>query len=117
MNKNFKVYINAIIEAIQEIEEFTANLSYESFLGNKMAIKAVSMNIVLIGENVKLIPIDIKQRYGQIPWARMKSARNFLAHEYPKIESKDLWETAKCELPPLKGYPPRNLGRRVKAHN
>jgi uncharacterized protein with HEPN domain len=102
MNKNFKVYINEIIEAISEIEQFTCDLSYDDFLKNKMAIKAVSMNILLIGENVKLVPVDIKQKYSQIPWARMKSARNLLAHEYPKVEFKDLWVTAKCELPPLK---------------
>ena len=67
-----------------------------------MAVKAVSMNLLLIGENVKLIPVNVKQKYNDIPWARMKSARNFLAHEYPKVEFKDLWNTAKCELPPLK---------------
>ncbi|MGA2385851.1 MAG: DUF86 domain-containing protein [Candidatus Bathyarchaeia archaeon] len=100
--KNFKVYINEILEAILEVEEFTKNLTYEGFLQNKMAIKAVSMNLLLIGENVKLIPLEIRQKYNQIPWARMKSARNFLAHEYPKVEFKDLWDTAKCELPPLK---------------
>ena len=103
MTKNFKVYINEILEAILEIEEFTGNLTYENFLRNKMAIKAVSMNLVLIGENVKLIPPEIKLKYSQIPWARMKSARNLLAHEYLKVEFKDLWDTAKCELPPVKG--------------
>ena len=102
MKKNFKVYINQILEAIAETEEFTQNLTYDGFLKNKMAIKAVSMNLLLIGENVNLVPLEIKQKYSQIPWARMKSARNFLAHEYPKVEFKDLWDTAKCELPPLK---------------
>ena len=77
-------------------------MTFDSFLNNKMAIKAVSMNLLLIGENVKLIPLEIKQKYPQIPWARMKAARNFLAHEYPKVEFRGLWDTAKCELPPLK---------------
>ena len=67
-----------------------------------MAIKAVSMNLLLIGENVRLIPLDIKKKYRQIPWTRMKSARNFIAHEYPKIEFKEVWDTANCELPPIK---------------
>lgn len=102
MKKSFKVYINQIIEAISEIEEFTDNLTYESFLGNKMAMKAVSMNLLLIGENVNLIPLEVKEKYSQIPWRRIRSARNFLAHEYPKVEFRDLWDTAKSELPPLK---------------
>jgi uncharacterized protein with HEPN domain len=67
-----------------------------------MAIKAVSMNLLLIGENIKLIPPEVREKYTKIPWRRMKSARNFLAHEYPKVEFKDLWDTAKSELPPLK---------------
>jgi uncharacterized protein with HEPN domain len=100
--KGFKVYIKEILVAISEIEDFTRNLTCDSFVKNTMAIKAVSMNLVLIGENVKLVPVEIKQRYSQIPWKRMKAARNLLAHEYPKVEFKDLWSTAKCELPPLK---------------
>ena len=38
MKKNFKLYVNEIFEAIWEIEEFTRDLNYESFLRNKMAI-------------------------------------------------------------------------------
>ena len=102
MTKNFKVYIKQILESISEIEQFTSNLTYEEFLANKMAIKAVSMNLLLIGENVKLVPLEIKEKYSQIPWKRLKSARNVLAHEYPKVEFRDLWDTAKSELPPLK---------------
>jgi uncharacterized protein with HEPN domain len=47
-----------------------------------MAVKAVSMNLLLIGENAKLVPLEIKETYSQIPWKRLKSARNVLAHEY-----------------------------------
>jgi uncharacterized protein with HEPN domain len=102
MSKDFKVYVNQILEAICEIQEFTCGLTYESFLGNKMAVKAVCMNLVLMGENVKLIPVTIKEKYRQVPWTRMKLARNFIAHEYPKVEFKEVWDTANFELPPIK---------------
>ena len=102
MTKNFKVYVSQILEAISEIEDFTKDLTYDEFLKNKMAIKAVSMNLLLIGENVRFVPLDIKKKYRQIPWNRMKSARNFIAHEYPKIEFKEVWDTANFELPPIK---------------
>jgi uncharacterized protein with HEPN domain len=67
-----------------------------------MAIKAVSMNLVLIGENVKRVPVEIKQKYRQIPWVKMKLARNFIAHEYPKVEFKEMWDTANFELQPIR---------------
>jgi uncharacterized protein with HEPN domain len=102
MKKDFRVYVNQILEAICEIEEFTKDLTYEDFLRNKMAIKAVSMNLILIGENVRLVPVEIKRKYRQIPWGRMKSARNFIAHEYPKVEFKEMWGTANFELPPIR---------------
>ena len=66
MTKNFKIYIKQILEAISEIEQFTSNLTYEEFLANKMAVKAVSMNLFLIGENAKLVPLEIKETYSQI---------------------------------------------------
>ena len=65
--------------AITETEEFTANMTFDSFLNNKMAIKAVSMNLLLIGENVKLIPLEIKQKYPQIPWARNESRKKLFS--------------------------------------
>lgn len=102
MKKDFRIYINQILDAICEIEEFTKDVTYEDFLRNKMAIKAVSMNLSLIGENVKLVPAEIKQKYRQIPWARMKLARNFIAHEYPKVEFKEMWDTTNFELPPIR---------------
>jgi uncharacterized protein with HEPN domain len=46
--------------------------------------------------------VEIKQKYRQIPWARMKSTRNFIAHEYPKVEFKGMWDTANFELPPIR---------------
>lgn len=102
MKKDFRVYVNQILEAICEIEEFTKGLTYEDFLRNKMAIKAVSMNLILIGENVRLVSVEIKRKYRQIPWGRMKTARNFIAHEYPKVEFKEMWNTANFELPPIR---------------
>ena len=114
MKKDFRIYINQILEAICEIEEFTKDLTYKDFSRNKMAIKAVSMNLILIGENVKLLPVEIKQKHRQIPWSRMKSARDFVAHEYPKIEFKDMWETANFELPPIKVQLQKILEERIE---
>jgi uncharacterized protein with HEPN domain len=56
MSKQRKVYFLDILSAIEEIEEFTKNLTFEEFTKNKMAIRAVTMDFAIIGEATKQIP-------------------------------------------------------------
>ena len=50
MTKQLRVYFVDILEAVEEIEEFTKNITFEEFIKNKMAIRAVTMDFAIIGE-------------------------------------------------------------------
>jgi len=60
MTKQRKVYFVDIFDSIEEIEEFTRNLTFEEFTNNKMAIRAVTMDFAIIGEATKNIPAETK---------------------------------------------------------
>ena len=70
-----------------------------------MAVRAISTDLIIIGEAVDKIPINVKYNYRPIPWRtweRMKETRNELAHEYYNVKPEVLWSIIKHELPPLK---------------
>ena len=103
--RDYRLYLKEIFDAIDEIEEFTKGFSPKDFVSNKMAVRAVITDLIIIGEAVDKIPKNVKYNYRQIPWRtweRMRETRNELAHEYYNVKPDVLWSIIKYELPPIK---------------
>ena len=62
MPRDYSVYLDDILEAIQRIRNYTAALSRDELDGNEQAFDAVVRNLEIIGEAVKNIPEDIRSR-------------------------------------------------------
>jgi uncharacterized protein with HEPN domain len=90
------------MEAIEKIEKYTENLSFEDFTKNDMVIDAVVRNLEIIGEATKNIPEDIRLRYSNIPWKRIIGFRNIAIHGYFDVSLKVVWTIAKERLSELK---------------
>ena len=58
---DFQVYIEDIIGAVNSIEEYTEQLTYESFAQDQKTVDAVARNFEIIGEATKRIPERAKR--------------------------------------------------------
>lgn len=56
----------------------------------------------IIGEAVKHIPKNIKQKYRNINWGDIVGMRNIITHEYFGVDLEIIWKTIKEKLPELK---------------
>lgn len=99
--RNWKMRIEDILEAIEAIEQFTAGLDLEAFEADPMRVSAVLYNFVVIGEAERHVPPEVEARYPSVPWAKMRGMRNVLVHNYPTVDLAIVWETAHDHLPPL----------------
>jgi uncharacterized protein with HEPN domain len=61
----------------------------------------VVRNLEVIGEAVRNIPADIRDRYSEIEWQRIAGLRNILIHEYFAVSLKIIWDIATNKLPIL----------------
>ena len=61
MKKDFKVYLDDMIHAINEIEKSTEEINFESFAANYEKINSVAYDVLIIGEAVDKIPPSIQQ--------------------------------------------------------
>lgn len=100
--KDNTVYLNHILDAIEKIESYLNDISFELFSKNDMVIDAVVRELEIIGEAANNLSEDLKSKYPNIPFRRMTDMRNVLAHEYFGINTKVVWDTCKKNLPELK---------------
>lgn len=88
-----------MIQAIREIQEFTANLSYESYSENRLVQRAVERNFEILGEAARRLSENFRTTHSDIDWRRIIGLRNILAHQYELIRQEILWEIVITLLP------------------
>lgn len=108
--RDYKLYLDDILQAIKKIEKYTKDLPIKKLKKNDMIIDAVVRNLEIIGEAVKNVPSHIKEKYPNIEWKKISGLRDILAHEYFGIDSEILWDIIKNKLPDLK----REISRLLK---
>lgn len=100
--REFKLYLQDILDSITKIEEYIEGLSYESFGKDEKTIDAVVRNLEIIGEAARKIPSEFTAQHPDIPWEGMVSVRNKVLHEYFGVDLEILWKTIKEDLSGLK---------------
>jgi uncharacterized protein with HEPN domain len=94
--------IRDILEAVEEIEGFVTGMSQDTFVHNRMAVRAVTLDLIVIGEAAEAIPDSVREAVPEIPWHAMYGMRNRLVHGYYAVDEQILWETVTNDLLPLK---------------
>lgn len=102
MKRDVRVYLDDILESIEKIEGYTKNVSKEEFNKNYQLQDAVLRRIAIIGEAVKSIPQDLKDKHPEIPWREISGMRDILIHEYFGVMLERVWNTIKKDLLKLK---------------
>lgn len=100
--RQLKLYVEDINASIDNIQNFTKDLTYIKFKRNKLVIDAVIRNLEIIGEAAKNIPKDVKDKHLEIAWHKISSMRNRIIHEYFNVDLEIVWETIHKDLPTLK---------------
>jgi len=95
-------YIKYILESIMLIQEYTRQVSKQEFLARTYLQDAVIRRLEVIGEAVKSLPSDFRDRHSDIPWQEIAGMRDVLIHEYFGVDLNLTWQTVKQDIPALK---------------
>lgn len=82
-----------------EIEEFTKGLTEADLRKDVKTLRAVTNNLIQIGELTSRVDDNIKACYPQVRWRGLKVFRNHLAHDYEGVSMARIWEISKVDLP------------------
>ena len=100
--RDVRVFLEDILESIEKIEEYTANVDEDEFYENTFIQDAVLRRLEIIGEAVKNIPNDFRAKYPDIPWRQIAGMRDILIHAYFGVNLRRVWKVIKEDLPELK---------------
>jgi uncharacterized protein with HEPN domain len=100
--RDYRDYLQDIIDAVNDIEGFVGDMSFEEFTKDRKTLNAVVRSIEIIGEASKSIPDTLKAKHKELPWKQMSGMRDKLIHAYFGVDVETLWKAVKENIPPLK---------------
>ena len=100
-NRDPRVYVEDIRQAIEQIEEYTIK-GRDDFMSDEMTQDAVIYKLAIIGEAASKLPPALKKKYSAIPWKDVIGLRSVIIHDYANIKLPRIWLIVSTDLPPLK---------------
>ncbi|MBO4773890.1 MAG: DUF86 domain-containing protein [Bacteroidales bacterium] len=91
-----------IMSAIEKIEEYTKDITYEQFVADSMRMHATTYNIQIIGEAVYKLSKEFKEKHSDITWVLAEKMRHILVHDYYQVSAKVVWNVVEEDVPVLK---------------
>jgi uncharacterized protein with HEPN domain len=101
MPRDPRLYLDDILEAIIQIQKYTALMNYDAFVGDRKTQDAVVRNLEIIGEAAGRLPESMQARARAIEWRKITGLRNILAHEYFGVSLPVVWDVVQNKLGPL----------------
>ena len=101
MPRDYRVFLEDILEAITKIRRYTAGLSHDEFSKDEKTIDAIVRNLEVIGEAVKKVPAKVRSKHQQVDWKKIAGLRDILIHEYFGIDVEIIWDILQNKLPIL----------------
>ncbi len=84
--------------AARRISAYTADMTYEAFLGDTKTQDAVIRNLEIIGEATKNLSTEVREKYPDVPWKGMAGLRDMLIHRYFGVNLDIVWRIVSVEL-------------------
>lgn len=98
-DRTYIMFLEDILSAMNRIAEYIDGYDLESFKRDYKTVDAVIRNFEVLGEASKNIPLEIKEKYKDVPWNEMYLLRNKVSHEYFGVDYEIIWDVAMNYLP------------------
>jgi uncharacterized protein with HEPN domain len=94
-------YLWDIVDAARTALDATRGLTLEEYERSPVLRLAAERCIEILGEAASRVSAGFRQAHPEIPWQKMVSQRNVLAHEYRDIRHGKIWRLLQEHLPRL----------------
>jgi len=98
MPRDHRLYLDDILEAIDNIRNYTTGMDYEMLSRDRKTQDAVVRNLEVIGEAAGRLPESVRATAPEIEWRKIVGLRNILAHEYFSVSLPVAWDVVQNKL-------------------
>lgn len=110
MPRDYRLYLDDILDAIHQIRSYVEGQDEEAFAADRKTQDAVIRNLEIIGEAAGNLPAETKEIAREVDWRKITGLRNILIHEYFGINLPIVWDVVQNKLAPLETVCRRLLG-------
>ena len=101
MSRNLRLYLTDIMTSCAKVLRYTQDITFEELITDERTYDAVLLNLQIIGEAVKHIPLNIREHTSGIEWRKIAGLRDVVAHTYFQIEPEIIWDIGQTKIQPL----------------
>ena len=101
MSRDETLYLADIQESCEKVLRFTKGMTYKEFAQDDLHFDAVLRNLEIIGEAVKNVSEETRQKYPTVKWRKIAGFRDIVAHEYFGVNEETVGDIVKNEIPSL----------------
>lgn len=101
MSRDHQLFLEDIRMLCEKIVRYTKGMTFDQFLADEKTFDAVLRNLTVIGEAVKHLPMDVRERHPQVERREIAGFRDIAVHEYFGIDEEILWDIVQNEVPSL----------------
>ena len=102
MQRRDKIILQKIIENINLSIKFLGETSQENFLKDELLQHAEAMVSIKIGELIKTLTAEFREKNNNIEWKKATGYRDIVAHRYDSLEMEIVYQTIKFSYPNMK---------------
>ena len=94
-------YLLDILIAARKLMRYTSGATWEEFKKNELLQDGIVRQLAVIGEAVRMVSRETKDRHPEISWQEIVGMRHKLVHEYFRIDLAKVWDAAEKDVPEL----------------
>jgi uncharacterized protein with HEPN domain len=101
VSRSSVLLLEDIKKSCERIVRYTSGLPRDQVFVDEMRFDAVLFNLHVIGEAVKKLPPDLREKHSDIAWREIAGLRDFVAHAYFALDLDILWDAIRQDVPAL----------------